>query len=94
MKKEGSIYTPNAFSPNGDGVNDEFVVGVTNLKRYRIQIYNRYGSQVFFTDNIFDNWKGTFKNGELPVGVYYYVILGTTLSNENVKFSGSVTLLR
>ncbi|WP_322973917.1 PKD domain-containing protein [Pedobacter sandarakinus] len=94
VKKEGSIYTPNAFSPNGDGVNDEFVVGVTNLKRYRIQIYNRYGSQVFFTDNIFDNWKGTFKNGELPVGVYYYVILGTTLSNENVKFSGSVTLLR
>ncbi|MCX2474740.1 PKD domain-containing protein [Pedobacter sp. MC2016-05] len=94
VRKEASIFTPNAFSPNGDGVNDEFVVGITNLKRYRIQIYNRYGNQVFFTDNIFDNWKGTFKNTELPTGVYYYVILGTHLNNSTVKYTGSVTLLR
>lgn len=94
IRKEASIFTPNAFSPNGDGVNDEFVVGITNLKRYRIQIYNRYGSQVFFTDNIFDNWKGTFKNNELPTGVYYYVIFGTHLNNTTVKYTGSVTLLR
>ncbi|RYD72679.1 MAG: T9SS type B sorting domain-containing protein, partial [Sphingobacteriales bacterium] len=94
IRKEVSIFTPNAFSPNGDGVNDEFVVGITNLKRYRIQIYNRYGSQVFFTDNIFDNWKGTFKNNDLPTGVYYYVIFGTHLNNTTVKYTGSVTLLR
>ncbi|WP_231427525.1 PKD domain-containing protein [Pedobacter sp. Leaf250] len=94
VRKEASIFTPNAFSPNGDGINDEFVVGITNLKRYRIQIYNRYGNQVFFTDNIFDNWKGTFKNSELPTGVYFYVILGTHLNNTAVKYTGSVTLLR
>lgn len=94
IKKNASTFVPNAFSPNGDGINDELVVGVTNLKKYRIQIYNRLGTQVFFTDNIFENWNGTFKGNELPVGVYYYVILGTNLSNNNVKYSGSITLLR
>jgi len=94
IKKDASVFTPNAFSPNGDGVNDEFVVGITNLKKYRIQIYNRYGNQVFFTDNIFDNWKGTYKNNDLPSGVYYYVIFGTHLNNATVKYTGSVTLIR
>jgi len=94
IKKNASTFVPNAFSPNGDGINDELVVGVTNLGKYSIQIYNRLGTQVFFTNNIFENWNGTFKGNELPVGVYYYVILGTNLSNNNVKYSGSITLLR
>ena len=94
IKKNASTFVPNAFSPNGDGINDELVVGVTNLKKYSIQIYNRLGSQVFFTNNIFENWNGTFKGNQLPVGVYYYIILGTNISNNNVKYSGSITLLR
>lgn len=94
IKKNASTFVPNAFSPNGDGINDELVVGVTNLGKYGIRIYNRLGTQVFFTNNIFENWNGTFKGNELPVGVYYYVILGTNLSNKNVKYSGSIILLR
>ncbi|WP_431295338.1 gliding motility-associated C-terminal domain-containing protein [Pedobacter sp. P26] len=93
-QKNASTFVPNAFSPNGDGINDELVVGVTNLKKYRLQIYNRLGTQVFFTENIFENWNGTFKGNELPVGVYYYVITGTNLSNNNIKYTGSITLIR
>ncbi|TDG35259.1 PKD domain-containing protein [Pedobacter changchengzhani] len=92
--KNASIFTPNAFSPNGDGINDEFVVGITNLVKYRLQIYNRLGNQVFFTDNIFDNWNGRFKNEDLPVGVYYYVIFGTDIFKKDVKYSGYITLIR
>lgn len=94
IKKNASTFVPNAFSPNGDGVNDELVIGITNLKKFRIQIYNRLGNQVFFTNNIFENWNGTFKGNPLPVGVYYYVILGTNIVNNSVKYSGSVTLIR
>lgn len=94
IKKNASTFVPNAFSPNGDGINDELVVGVTNLKKYNIHIYNRLGTQVFFTNNIFENWNGTFKGNELPVGVYYYIISGTNLSNSNIKYSGSITLIR
>ncbi|MGQ7852630.1 PKD domain-containing protein [Pedobacter sp. WC2501] len=94
IKKNASTFVPNAFSPNGDGINDELVVSVTNLKKYNIHIYNRLGTQIFFTNNIFENWNGTFKGNELPVGVYYYIISGTNLSNNNVKYSGSITLIR
>lgn len=94
IKKNTSTFVPNAFSPNGDGINDELVIGVTNLKKYSIQIYNRLGTQVFFTNNIFENWKGTFKGNELPVGVYYYIISGLDLSNKNIKYSGPITLMR
>ncbi|MGN8058176.1 PKD domain-containing protein [Pedobacter sp. 22163] len=94
IKKNASTFVPNAFSPNGDGINDELVVGVTNLKKYNIHIYNRLGTRIFFTNNIFENWNGTFKGNELPVGVYYYIISGTSLSNNNIKYSGSITLIR
>lgn len=94
IKKNASTFVPNAFSPNGDGINDELIVSVTNLKKYNIHIYNRLGTQIFFTNNIFENWNGTFKGNELPVGVYYYIISGTNLSNSTVKYSGSITLIR
>jgi gliding motility-associated-like protein len=68
---------PNAITPNGDGQNDVF----TPIKPYRgvekidLKIYNRWGNQVFETENPAINWNGTdFKNGKaLPTAVYYYV---------------------
>jgi len=94
INKEGALFIPKAFSPNGDGTNDEFIVNITNLKRYQIQVFNRYGTVVFATENINDNWKGIFRGNDLPVGVYYYVITGKTLDNQNIKHSGSITLIR
>ncbi|KLT66058.1 T9SS C-terminal target domain-containing protein [Pedobacter sp. BMA] len=94
IKGSASIFVPNAFSPNGDGINDELNVGITNLKKYQVQIYNRMGSQVFSADSIFDNWKGDYKGNPLPVGVYYYLINGINLNGTAVRFSGSVTLIR
>jgi gliding motility-associated-like protein len=92
--KDISLFVPNTFSPNGDGVNDEFVVTVLNLKKYKINIFNRAGENLFQSSNIFENWKGTFKNQEVPVGVYYYVISGTNVYDKDVKYTGSLTLIR
>lgn len=94
INKEASLFIPKAFSPNGDSTNDELIINITNLKKYQIQVFNRYGTIVFTTENINDNWKGNFRGNDLPVGVYYYIITGTTLDNQNIKHSGSVTLLR
>ncbi len=91
---DASLFIPNAFSPNGDNINDEFVVTVTNLKKYQLFIYNRAGENIFQTHNIFENWKGTFKNQVVPVGTYYYVIFGRTIYNQDVKHTGSLTLIR
>jgi gliding motility-associated-like protein len=92
--KDMILFIPNTFSPNGDGINDDFVVNVLNLKKYKIYIYNRTGENLFQSSNIFENWKGTFKNQDVPVGVYYYVIYGTNVYNKDVKYTGSLTLIR
>ena len=88
------IFVPNTFSPNQDGINDEFVVTVLNLKKYQLLIYNRLGEKVFETTSIFNNWNGKHKNQDVPVGTYYYVIFGKNIYNQDVKHSGSLTVIR
>jgi gliding motility-associated-like protein len=88
------LFIPNTFSPNGDGVNDEFVVTVLNLKKYKVFVYNRLGEQLFKSTDIFDNWKGKYRNQDVPVGVYYYVIYGTNVYNIDVKYTGAITIIR
>lgn len=92
--KDASLFVPNAFSPNGDGVNDEFVVSITNLKKYHLFIYSRLGENLFQTTSIFENWNGTYNNKAVPVGVYFYVIMGKNTANQDVKYTGSLTLIR
>ncbi len=92
--KNASLFVPNAFSPNGDGTNDEFVVSITNLKKYHLFIYSRLGENLFQTTSIFENWKGTYNDKPVPVGVYYYVIMGKNIANQDVKYTGSLTLIR
>lgn len=92
--KDASLFVPNAFSPNGDGVNDVLNVTILNLKKYQLFIYNRFGENVFQTTDIFNNWDGKYKNKDVSIGVYYYVIMGKTVGNKDVKYTGSVTLIR
>ena len=94
IKAPNTIFIPNTFTPNSDQINDEFVVTVTNLNQYRIQIFNRFGLLVFQARDIFDNWKGTFQNELLPTGTYYYIIDAVDLTNEPLKKSGSITIIR
>lgn len=88
------LFIPNTFTPNNDATNDEFVISITNIKTYRIQIFNRYGVSMFISEDLFDNWKGTFKNEPLPVGTYYYLINASDFNDNIIKKSGSVTILR
>lgn len=83
---------PNAFSPNGDGINDKW--DITNLVTYssaRVQVFDRYGHLVFSSTGYDNAWDGTTNGKPLPVGVYYYVIHLGVLPQ---PLSGYVTLLR
>ena len=90
-------YLPNAFSPNGDDINDLFVgkgVGVTDFQLY---IYNRWGNLVFSTTSINDPWDGTLPSGkQAPVDVY--VVKATAKSafrdDKEYKIVKTVTLVR
>ncbi|HUH33586.1 MAG TPA: gliding motility-associated C-terminal domain-containing protein, partial [Daejeonella sp.] len=94
IRVDNNIVIPNTFTPNADQVNDEFVVTISNIVSYRLQIYNRYGSPLFQTNDIFENWKGVYKNAPLPVGTYYYIIDAVSISGEPIKKAGSISLIR
>jgi gliding motility-associated-like protein len=83
---------PNAFSPNGDGINDTW--RVTYLETYstaKVEVFDRYGRVVFASTGYDKPWDGTAKGKPLPVGVYYYVIhLGVVPQ----PLTGWITLLK
>lgn len=65
----------NTFSPNGDGVNDTW--GVPDLKYFRggrVQVFDRSGQRVFYTESPAERWDGTFEGKELPVGAYFWIL--------------------
>ncbi|RZJ76113.1 MAG: gliding motility-associated C-terminal domain-containing protein [Flavobacterium sp.] len=78
---------PKGISPNGDGRNDSF--DLSNLDVKEIQIFNRYGLQVYEKKNYRDEWHGQSSKGDLPTATYYYVI---TFANK--KVTGWVYLQR
>lgn len=86
----------NAFSPNGDGINDEFKPYVNSacFKNYRIVIFSRSGQKLFESINPLKGWDGNYNNQPLPVGVYYYVLIYETATGIKKQFSSYVSLLR
>jgi gliding motility-associated-like protein len=83
---------PNAFSPNGDGINDVWVIRYLNqYPSADVRVFNRYGQPVFHSSGIYTPWDGRFKGQPLPVATYYYVI---NAGNGRPLMSGSVTILR
>lgn len=86
----------NAFSPNGDGVNDEFKPFANSgcLQKYNIVIFNRWGQKIFEKIDPNKGWDGTLNNKPLPVGVYYYIIRFETTTGIKNEKAGCVTLLR
>lgn len=73
--KKGRLVIPSAFTPNGDGKNDRFKVLTSDpWQSFSMLIMNRYGEEIFKTNNLNEGWDGRFKNQEQEVGVYYYLI--------------------
>jgi gliding motility-associated-like protein len=73
---EDSVYVivPTAFSPNGDGVNDEFGIFGSGLNEIDLRIYNRWGEMVFQTNDLMFSWDGTYKGKPVTNGVYVYQV--------------------
>lgn len=91
------FYIPNAFTPNGDGVNDLFYYSGYDLdvSKYNMQVYNRWGQLVFSGQNENDTWNGETKDGTLaPQGTYVYRLQIKTNGGQEHTFDGQVNLLR
>lgn len=91
-----TIFVPEGFSPNGDGINDFFVI--TGAEKYTIslRIFNRWGSKVFESSHYNNNWDGTYNvdslnSSPLPEGTYFFVI---SFNNGEMDQIGYLTLIR
>ncbi len=95
---ECPFFVANAFTPNGDGNNDEFKVGHScDLSEYNIQIFNRWGQMVYEGHNADEGWDGTYNGTEAAVGIYTYRIAYKwyVYGVDHVKeHTGTITLMR
>ncbi len=91
---ETLLALPNAFTP-GNGPNNEFKIikrGIASLNYFRI--FNRWGNQIFETNNIDQGWNGDFNGVPQPLGVYVYEVEAVTSTGEIFKKHGNTTLIR
>lgn len=88
------VFVPNAFTPNGDGINDILYVYSNYIKDMRFTIFNQWGEQIFETTTVGTGWDGTSKGKAQPVTVYVYTLKAILLDGTIVNKSGSVILIR
>jgi len=89
-----SIYVPNAFTPNGDGVNDLFQPKGYGIKKYNLMVFDRWGEKLFFTEDFFKGWDGTYKGNLCKDDTYTWKIAVQGPDGKTKDLVGIVTLLK
>jgi len=87
-----SPAVPNAFSPNGDGINDTW--NIDHLSSYpecTVEVFDRYGALIFYSKGYTKPWDGKINNKPLQTGTYYYII---DPKRGRAKVTGAVTIIR
>jgi gliding motility-associated-like protein len=90
---EVQLYVPNAFTPNGDNLNDVFKVYGIGIKHISVQIFSRWGELIHQWDGMGGFWDGTYMNRMVPQGIYSYRIRGMDENAKEIKRIGAVTVL-
>ena len=94
---DGQVYIPNAFSPNGDGFNEFFTVSGPERGDFSMVIFDRWGEELYRTDNPYKGWDGSTASGPAMNDVHVYVVTykdRCTSGNTLVTRRGHFTLLR
>ena len=93
-------YVPNAFSPNGDGVNDvfqPFISSIEPITTYKFDVFDKWGNHVYLSENINDKWDGKYHDHDCPTGAYIWQ-LQFTVNQAGVEvpyeYSGEVVIVK
>lgn len=84
-----------AFTPNGDGINDLWIIANGSCLKYaEVLVFNRYGAKVYENKNYKNNWNGMYNGKPVPDGTYYYIINYELINSSKLFKKGNVTILR
>ena len=93
-RREAALFLPDAFSPNGDGINDVFKPNGSFYDNFQMIIYNRWGQSIFQTTDPGTGWDGTINSDRAPQGPYAYKVIIRDNTGKDFIKKGSVMLLR
>jgi gliding motility-associated-like protein len=93
---EFTFFIPNAFTPNGDGVNDDFNGKGIGITKYEMMIFDRWGNMIFFTDSLYKNWDGRANHGSdvAQQDVYVWKVRLTDVFDKKHSYIGTVTIVK
>ncbi|MFN8285544.1 MAG: PKD domain-containing protein [Chitinophagales bacterium] len=91
---DGLLGVPNAFSPNGDGINDVIKIEGRGIVELSFRIFNRWGEKVFETNDKNIGWDGYYKGVLQEMEVYTYAVEATLINGQTVPLKGNITLVR
>lgn len=91
---ESQLLIPNAFSPNGDGVNDEWKVAYRSLLEFQCYIFDRNGQQVCHLTSPEQGWDGKIRGKTVDSGVFFYVIEAKGTDGKKYKKSGDINVVK
>lgn len=93
--KEADIILPNAFSPNGDGINDYLQINLVQISQFKyFKLFDRYGNLIFETLNPSINWNGTINGKPLNVDTYFWVASGTDNNGLSINRTGAIVITK
>ncbi|MEM6800750.1 MAG: PKD domain-containing protein [Bacteroidota bacterium] len=95
VKNLSPVHVPSAFSPNDDGINDEWFIATRLLQRFRVTIYNRFGNEIYRSEDTGFRWNGRNAEGQaLREGVYVYRVQAVDNLGNSIDKTGTVTLYK
>jgi gliding motility-associated-like protein len=90
-----NLLIPSGFTPNGDGMNDEFrIVNPLVQRLLEFRVFNRWGQEIFTTTDIKKGWDGTWRGETQPVGTYQYLIRVGYADQTVETYKGDINLIR
>jgi gliding motility-associated-like protein len=91
---EPFVFVPNAFSPNGDGLNEQLHVDGNQIVEMHLMVYNRWGERVFEAIDQSQSWDGTYNGKALDPDVFGYTFTCTCTNGDTFSSQGNISLLR
>lgn len=92
-KEPLKLFIPNAFSPNDDGINDEYFITTSYFSSANFSVFDRWGNEVFTAEDVNFRWNGKQDNTKVAAGVYVYVFKGMTKDGTEIRRSGTISVV-